>query len=141
MEGVEDIPGAVMHEGLEDLEVSQYLDALEGKPHDADVCALLPHAAVRVNVMGDRAVAMEPATADDIEKMRAIAEEAVEGAFGVSTSRIPQNSLVNTSRRVYEDELMGLANGLKDAGGGFMEAVSDWITDTSENMLKPIRTL
>lgn len=143
MEGVEDIPGAVMHEGLEWTWESfpEYLDALEGKPHDADVCALLPHAAVRVNVMGDRAVAMEPATADDIEKMRAIAKEAVEaGAFGVSTSRTTSHKTLAgeyiPTLRVYEDELMGLANGLKDAGGGFMEAVSDWITDTSENMLK-----
>src|SRR6056297_914288 len=63
MEGVEDIPGAVMHEGLEWKWESfpEYLDALEKKPHDIDVCALVPHSAIRVNVMGDRAAAFEPA--------------------------------------------------------------------------------
>ncbi|MBT6276799.1 MAG: amidohydrolase family protein, partial [Chromatiales bacterium] len=142
MEGVEDIPGAVMHEGLDWTWESfpQYLDALEQKPHDADICALLPHAAVRVNVMGDRAVAFEPATPEDIEKMRAIAKEAIEaGAFGVSTSRTTSHKTLageyTPTLRVYEDELLGLANGLKDAGSGFMEAVSDWITDTGDNML------
>ena len=74
MEGVEDIPGAVMHEGLEWTWESfpEYLDALEGKARDVDVCALLPHSAVRVNVMGERAVAFEPATKEDIAKMKAI---------------------------------------------------------------------
>lgn len=70
MEGVEDIPGAVMHEGLEWTWESfpEFLDALEAKPRDVDVCALVPHSALRVNVMGDRAVAFEPATPDDIAK-------------------------------------------------------------------------
>ena len=138
MEGVEDIPGAVMHEGLEWTWESfpEYLDALEAKPRDVDVCALLPHAAVRVNVMGDRAVAFEPATADDIAQMRAIAKQAVEaGAFGVSTSRTTSHKTLAgeyiPTLRVYEDELMGLAQGLADAGSGFIEAVSDWITDAS----------
>ncbi|MEM7406347.1 MAG: amidohydrolase family protein [Pseudomonadota bacterium] len=142
MEGVEDIPGAVMHEGLEWTWESfpEYLDAVEQKPHDADICALLPHAAVRVNVMGDRAVAFEPATPEDIEKMRAIAKEAVEaGAFGVSTSRTTSHKTLageyTPTIRVYEDELLGLANGLKDAGSGFMEAVSDWITESGDNIL------
>ena len=142
MEGVEDIPGAVMHEGLEWTWESfpEYLDALESKPRDVDVCALLPHSAVRVNVMGDRAVAFEPATADDIAKMRAITKEAVEaGAFGVSTSRTTSHRTLAgeyiPTLRVYEDELMGLANGLVDAGSGFLEAVSDWITDEGEDTI------
>jgi N-acyl-D-aspartate/D-glutamate deacylase len=142
MEGVEDIPGAVMHEGLDWTWESfpEFLDALEKKPRDVDVCALLPHAAVRVNVMGDRAIAFEPATADDIAKMRAITKEAVEaGAFGVSTSRTTSHKTLAgeyiPTLRVYEDELMGLAGGLKDAGSGFIEAVSDWITDTSPDTI------
>ena len=66
MEGVEDIPGAVMHEGLEWQWESfpGYLDALVQKARDVDVCALLPHAAVRVYVMGARALGLEPAAAD-----------------------------------------------------------------------------
>jgi N-acyl-D-aspartate/D-glutamate deacylase len=142
MEGVEDIPGAVMHEGLDWTWESfpEYLDTLEGKPRDVDVCALLPHSAVRVNVMGDRAVAFEPATPDDIQKMRAITKEAIEaGAFGVSTSRTTSHKTLAgdyiPTLRVYEDELMGLAGGLSDAGSGFIEAVSDWITDEGEDTL------
>jgi N-acyl-D-aspartate/D-glutamate deacylase len=142
MEGVEDIPGAVMHAGLEWTWESfpQYLDALEKKPRDIDVCALLPHSAVRVNVMGDRAVAFERATPNDIAKMRAITKEAVEaGAFGVSTSRTTSHKTLAgdyiPTLRVYEDELMGLAGGLKDAGSGFIEVVSDWITDEGEETI------
>jgi N-acyl-D-aspartate/D-glutamate deacylase len=142
MEGVEDIPGAVMHEGLDWTWESfpEYLDALEAKPRDVDVCALLPHSAVRVNVMGDRAVAFEPATPEDIAKMRVITKEAVEaGAFGVSTSRTTSHKTLAgdyvPTLRVYEDELMGLAGGLQDAGSGFIEAVSDWITDESPDTI------
>jgi len=142
MEGVEDIPGAVMHEGLEWTWESfpEYLDALEGKPRDVDVCALLPHSAVRVNVMGDRAVAFEPATKEDIAKMRAITADAVKaGALGVSTSRTTSHKTLKgeyvPTLRVYEDELMGLADGLNDAGSGMIEAVSDWITDASPDTI------
>ncbi len=143
MEGVEDIPGAVMHEGLEWTWESfpEYLDAIESKPRDVDVCALLPHSAVRVNVMGDRAVAFEPATPEDVAKMRAITKEAVEaGAVGVSTSRTTSHKTLAgeyiPTLRVYEDELMGLAEGLNDAGSGFIEVVSDWITDETPDTLK-----
>ncbi len=75
MEGVEDIPGAVMHEGLnwEWESFGEYLDALERRPRDIDVCALLPHAAVRVFVMGDRAINLENANQADIAEMRQIA--------------------------------------------------------------------
>ena len=143
MEGVEDIPGAVMHEGLEWTWESfpEFLDAIESKPRDIDVCALLPHAAVRVNVMGDRAVAFEPATPEDIAKMRAITADAVRaGAFGVSTSRTTSHKTLAgayiPTLRVYEDELMGLAEGLNDGGGGMIEAVSDWITDATPETVK-----
>lgn len=143
MEGVEDIPGAVMHEGLEWKWESfpEFLDAIDAKPHDVDICALVPHSAIRVNVMGDRAAAFEPATKDDIAKMRAITAEAVKaGAFGVSTSRTTSHKTLAgeyiPTLRVYEDELMGLAEGLNDAGSGFLEAVSDWITDATPETIK-----
>ncbi len=90
MEGVEDIPGPVMHEGLnwQWESFGEYLTALERKPRDIDVGALLPHAAVRVFVMGERAIRHEAATADDIAAMRAITADAMRrGAFGFSTSR------------------------------------------------------
>src|SRR3712207_4177225 len=63
MEGVEDIPGPVLHQGLEFRweSFAEYLDVLDAKPRDIDICALVPHAAVRVYVMGKRALALEPA--------------------------------------------------------------------------------
>ena len=134
MEGVEDIPGAVMHEGLEWQWESfpGYLDALERKARDVDVCALLPHAAVRVYVMGARALALEPATADDIARMREITAAAVRaGAFGVSTSRTTSHRSLNgefiPTLRAYEDELQGLALGVRDGGRGLLEVVTEWI--------------
>ena len=134
MEGVEDIPGAVMHEGLEWQWESfpGYLDTLERKARDVDVCALLPHAAVRVYVMGARALALEPATADDIARMRAITAAAVRaGAFGVSTSRTTSHRSLNgefiPTLRAYEDELQGLALGVRDGGRGLLEVVTEWI--------------
>ncbi|MCA8928066.1 MAG: amidohydrolase family protein, partial [Alphaproteobacteria bacterium] len=136
MEGVEDIPGAVMHEGLEwSWETfPEYLDAIAARPRDVDVCALVPHAALRVYVMGDRAVAFEPANDDDIAQMRALTAEAVKaGAFGVSTSRALFHKTVAgayiPTMRAPVDEFVGIANGLKDAGSGFIEAITDWITD------------
>ena len=133
MEGVEDIPGPVMHEGLNWQWESfpEYVSTLARRKRDIDLCALLPHAAVRVYVMGDRAIRHEAATEDDIAKMRAITAEAVRaGAFGVSTSRtISHKTLAGDytpTLRATEEELTGLALGLKDAGSGFIEIVSDW---------------
>jgi len=135
MEGVEDIPAPVMHEGLKWQWESfgEYLDALERNPRDIDIGALLPHAAVRVYVMGERAIRHEAATADDIAKMRAITADAVRtGAFGFSTSRtISHKSLkgdYTPTLKAHEDELAGIAMGMKDGGSGFLEIVSDWNT-------------
>ena len=133
MEGVEDIPAPVMHEGLdwkwETFE--EYIEALERNKLDIDVCALLPHAALRVFVMGERAINHEAANIDDMKIMRKLAKEAVEaGAFGFSTSRtISHKSLkgeFTPTLRAHEDELTAIAMGLSDAGTGFMEIVSDW---------------
>ena len=133
MEGVEDIPGAVMHEGLQwDWEsFPEYLAALDRRTRDIDVCAMLPHAAVRVNVMGDRAVRLENAQPEDIARMRAIATDAVRaGAFGFSTSRTTSHKSLKgdytPTLRAQEQELTGIAQGLTDGGGGFMEVVSEW---------------
>ena len=133
MEGVEDIPAPVMHEGLnwqwETFE--EYIKALEKNKLDIDICALLPHAALRVYVMGERAIKHEVATKEDMQTMRKLAKEAVEaGAFGFSTSRtISHKSLkgeYTPTLRAHEDELTAIAMGLSDAGSGFMEIVSDW---------------
>jgi N-acyl-D-aspartate/D-glutamate deacylase len=136
MEGVEDIPGAVMNEGLTWSWESfgEYLTALERKPRDIDVCALLPHAAVRVYVMGERALQLENANQADIAQMREIAADAMRaGAFGFSTSRSLSHKTLKgdptPTLRVQEDELRGLALGMKDAGSGMLEMVSEWSPD------------
>ncbi len=133
MEGVEDIPGPVMHEGLKwQWETfAEYFDVLDKQRRDIDLCALLPHAALRVYVMGDRAIRHEKATAADIAAMRKITAEAIrDGAFGVSTSRtISHKSLTGEytpTLRANEEELTGIALGMKDSRSGFLEMVSDW---------------
>ena len=136
MEGVEDIPGAVMHEGLqwEWESFPQYLDALERRPRDIDICALLPHAAVRVFVMGERAINLENANQGDIAEMREIARQAMQaGAFGFSTSRSLSHKTLKgdptPTLRAQEDELTGIAMGMRDAGTGMLEIVSEWAPD------------
>ena len=135
MEGVEDLPGPCLNEGLDWTWESfgEYLTALERRKHDIDFCALLPHAPMRVYVMGDRAMALEDANQEDIARMREITAEAVRaGAFGFSTSRtIAHKTLAGDHHpglRAQENELMGIAMGLKDAGAGFIEMTSDWNT-------------
>ncbi|HVZ07021.1 N-acyl-D-amino-acid deacylase family protein [Rhodopila sp.] len=135
MEGVEDIPGPCLHEGLDWTWESfgEYLTALERRPHDIDFCALLPHAPLRVYVMGERALRLEDANQSDIRQMRELAAEAVKaGAFGFSTSRtIAHKTLAGDATptlRAQEAELTGIALGLKDAGKGFIEMTSDWNT-------------
>lgn len=133
MEGVEDIPGPVLHEGLDWQWESfpEYLAALEKRGRDVDVCALLPHAAVRVFVMGERAIRHEAATSEDIAEMRRITAEAMRaGAFGFSTSRTishkSHSGEYTPTLKATEDELVGIALGMRDAGSGFIEIVSDW---------------
>ena len=136
MEGVEDIPGAVMNEGMkwEWESFGEYLDALERKHRDMDVCALLPHAAVRVFVMGERALQLENANQGDIAQMREIARDAMQaGAFGFSTSRSLSHKTLRgdptPTIRAQEEELRGIAMGMKDAGSGMLEMVSEWAPD------------
>jgi len=133
MEGVEDIPGAALHEGLTWSWESfgEYLDAIERQPHDIDIGAQLPHGALRVYVMGERGARLEPATPEDIARMRAISSDAMRaGALGFSTSRTLNHKTVKgdptPSLRASEAELTGIALGLKDAGTGVIEMISDF---------------
>ena len=136
MEGVEDIPGVALHEGLDWAweSFADYLDALERRPHDIDFGAQLPHAALRVYVMGERASRLEMATPEDIAEMRRLTAEAVRaGALGVSTSRSINHRTATgdptPSLRAAEDELMGLALGLRDAGAGVLQIICDFDDD------------
>jgi N-acyl-D-aspartate/D-glutamate deacylase len=133
MEGVEDIPGAVLHQGLtwNWESFGEYLDALDEHPRDVDVCAQLPHGALRVYVMGARAVALEPATESDIAQMRVLAADAMRaGALGFTTSRTLNHRTVKgdptPSLRATQAELMGIVLGMKDAGSGVIELISDF---------------
>ena len=90
MEGVEDIPGAALHEGLPWAweSFADYMDYLDGRQFDMDVAAQLPHAALRVYVMGERGANREMATDADIDAMRKLTAEAIKaGALGFTSSR------------------------------------------------------
>ncbi|HMO75638.1 MAG TPA: amidohydrolase family protein [Sphingopyxis sp.] len=130
MEGVEDVPEVVMTEGLPwNWETfPEYLDALDARELDIDIAAQLPHSALRVYVMGERAADHEPPNADDLVQMRALTTEAIRaGALGVSTSR---NLMHRTkagelapSLHSEEDELTALAGGLRDAADGVYQII------------------
>ncbi len=136
MEGVEDIPFPVLTEGLPWAWESfpDYLDFLAGRAFDVDVAAQLPHAALRVYVMGERGANREPATAADIAAMAALARRAVEaGALGFSTSRTlnhrTSDGQPTPTLTAGEDELTGVAMGLAAAGRGVLQVVSDFFPD------------
>lgn len=146
MEGVEDIPGAALHEGLDWSweSFSEYLDAVDRLPHDVDICAQLPHGPLRVYVMGERALRLEPANEDDIRKMRSLACDAMKaGALGFSTSRSINHRSVTgdptPSLRAAEQELQGIALGLRDAGHGVLSLLSDFDTPDLESEFAMLR--
>jgi N-acyl-D-aspartate/D-glutamate deacylase len=148
MEGVEDIPGAALHEGLSWSwnSFGEYLDAVAARPHDIDICAQLPHGALRVFVMGERGARLEPATEGDIAEMRVLAAEAMRaGAIGFSTSRTLNHRTVKgdptPSLRASEAELTGIAMGLADAGSGVIELISDFDTPDLDTEFAMIRRL
>ncbi len=137
MEGVEDIPGAVLDEGIvwSWETFGEYLDAVERRPHDIDLCAQLPHGALRLYVMGERAARLEEATEDDMAAMRSLATEAMQaGAVGFSTSRTLNHRTATgdptPSLRASSDELEAIALGVADAGQGVVELISDFWPDT-----------
>ena len=130
MEGVEDIPGTALHEGIDwDWETfPEYLDALEKTPRTVDVAAQVPHAALRAYVMGERAHEQD-ATAEDIVAMADLAEQGLRaGACGVSTSRTilhrSKHGLV-PGTEALPVELLGLAEAIARAGHGVFQLVSD----------------
>ncbi|MEZ5708298.1 MAG: amidohydrolase family protein [Blastomonas sp.] len=130
MEGVEDVPEIVMTEGLPwNWETfPEYLDALDERELDIDIATQLPHSALRVYVMGERAAAHEPPNADDLARMRTLTSEAIRvGALGVSTSRnlMHRTKAGELAPSLFseEDELAALAAGLRDAGEGVYQII------------------
>ncbi|MCV7378560.1 amidohydrolase [Mycobacterium alsense] len=132
MAGVEDIPGVVMTDGLPWTweTFPEYLDALDAGKRDIDVAAYLPHSPLRVYVMGQRGADREPATAEDLAKMRALAKEAIEaGALGFASSRLTIHKTESgspiPSYDAAREEIEQIARGVVDAGGGLLQFVPD----------------
>ena len=127
MEGVEDIPGTALHEGIdwEWESFPEYLDALEKKPLAIDVGTQIPHGAVRAYVMGERGINHEEASQEEIEKMKQIVQEAVQaGAYGFSTSRTEKHNDVNgnltPSITAHKKELVEIAKSLGEINQGVL---------------------
>jgi N-acyl-D-aspartate/D-glutamate deacylase len=132
MEGVEDIPGTALAEGIRWSWESfpEYLDALERMPRALDVGAQVPHGAVRAYVMGERGARNGPATPADIAAMAAIVREGIAaGALGFSTSRTMLHRAVDgevvPGTFAGEDELLGIGRVLGELGRGVFELASD----------------
>ncbi|MCB1016301.1 MAG: amidohydrolase family protein, partial [Acidimicrobiales bacterium] len=128
MEGVEDIPGTALAEGIEWTweTFPEYLDALERRRWTMDVGTQVAHGAVRAYVMGERGADNEPATAEDIEGMAAIVRDAVAaGALGFSTSRTLAHQAIDgrpvPGTFAAEDELFGIGAALGELGEGIFE--------------------
>ena len=133
MEGMEDIPEVVLTEGLpwNWHSFPDYLNALESRPFDMDVATQVPHAALRVYVMGKRGLAREPATQADSDAMARLAAEGIQaGALGFSTSRTINHKtkageLIPTLQ-AEEAELTTIGKALKTIGAGWMQVISDF---------------
>jgi N-acyl-D-aspartate/D-glutamate deacylase len=135
MEGVEDIPEPVLTAGLPWTWESfpDYVRWLSTRSYDMDVGPQLPHAALRVYVMGERGANREPATSEDNARMAALTAEAVKaGALGFSTSRTLNHRTSDgdytPTLKAGEDELTAIAQAMRGAGGAVLQFVLDLST-------------
>ncbi|HME70340.1 MAG TPA: amidohydrolase family protein [Myxococcota bacterium] len=160
MEGVEDIPGTALHEGMawEWETFPDYLDALERRTFGLDVATQVPHAAVRVYVMGERGANNEPATPEEIARMAALVKEGIRaGALGFSTSRTLAHRAITgepvPGTFAAEDELFGIGRVLGELGKGVFEVAGagaagediaapkaelDWMRRLSKEISRPV---
>ncbi|MBW2274859.1 MAG: amidohydrolase family protein [Deltaproteobacteria bacterium] len=160
MEGVEDIPGTALHEGIDWAWESfpEYLDALEGRQFTMDVGTQVPHGSVRAYVMGKRGADNEPATSEDIEEMAKLVKEGVAaGALGFSTSRTIAHTAISgepvPGTFAAEDELFGIGRVLGELGRGIFEVAGagaagedvvapkaelDWMRRLSKEIERPV---
>src|SRR6202162_1245829 len=145
MAGVEDIPGVVMVDGLPwDWETfPEFMDALSARQRAVDGAAYLPHSPLRVYVMGQRGANREPATPEDLARMRALAKEAIEtGAVGFASSRFAFHKtgggeLIPTYGAA-QDEIAAIAAGVSDGGGGLIQFVPDTPAGGYEPVLQQV---
>ena len=154
MEGVEEIPGVVLSDGLtwEWESFPDFLDALERRPHAIDIAAQIAHLPLRVYVMGDRAVRFEQARPDDIAQMRRLTVEALRaGAFGFTTSRTDSHKTTTgdmvPSRYAGSEELVGIGTALGEVAAGAFGMNSDfddeeaelaWMTKLAKSTGRPV---
>jgi N-acyl-D-amino-acid deacylase len=154
MEGVEDIPGTVLAEGINWQWESfpEYLDALEKMPRALDVGAQIPHSALRTFVMGERGVTHDEATQADIKEMVRLVDEGMRaGALGFSTSRTMihkyQTHKYPPGTFASHDEIMGIAKTLGKVGHGVfqmtanhyqMETEVPWLTEVAKANNLPV---
>jgi N-acyl-D-aspartate/D-glutamate deacylase len=136
MEGVEDIPGTALHEGMDWQWESfpEYLDALDATPRTIDIAAQVPHAALRAYVLGERA--HEDASVEEVSMMAKLVAEALDaGAAGFSTSRTilhrSKHGLV-PGTAAPADELLAIADAMSTAGHGVFQLISDTISGRDE---------
>src|SRR5262249_26298708 len=130
----------------------EYLDELDRLPRVLDVAAQVPHGAVRAYVMGDRGATNEPATADDIARMREIVRDGIEaGAVGFSTTRTllhrAKDGPLAAGTTATADEMVGIGDALGEAGAGVFETTSDmvhaddefaWMAEVSRRTGRPV---
>ncbi len=133
MEGVEDIPGSALAEGLTwDWEsFPEYMDALDALPHTIDFLAMMPHDPLRVFVMGERAIFNERATDADIDTMQSLTRAALEaGAIGFSTGRSDAHRSSDgdwtPASEAHPSELAGIAKAFNGLDYGVLHAVNDF---------------
>jgi N-acyl-D-amino-acid deacylase len=154
MEGVEDIPGAAMHEGITWGWESfpEYMEILAQKSYAMDLGAQIPHGALRGYVMGDRGAKNEEATPQDIEQMYQIVKEALQaGALGFSTSRTLLHKSVDgklvPGTYASEAELLGIAKALAETKSGIFQLAADhmsvpqeleWMAKLSDQTKRPV---
>jgi N-acyl-D-aspartate/D-glutamate deacylase len=139
MEGVEDIPEVVLSEGLpwNWHSFPDFLDAIAARRYDADVAAQVPHAALRVYVMGQRGADREAATEQDRQRMAQLTAEGLRaGALGFSTSRTLNHRSADGKHiptlRAEEAELTAIAHAMRETGAGWLQIVSDFQDQSGE---------
>lgn len=141
MEGVEDIPGSALAEGLTWgwRSFEEYMDRIDAFPHAIDFAVQVPHDALRMFVMGERALADQAATDAEIDEMRALTRRALQaGAVGFSTGRSDNHRTARGQATPASEadarELCGIAGAFAGLGHGVLQAVSDFdclVTDAN----------